>query len=151
MIKIIVLIFIGAIASYEDIRNKEISNKILLAGFISGGIIGIWDKNLPDAFIGSVIMAAPLYAMAYAFMIFTGKQGLGGGDVKIAAVYGFFLQCFELIFAAYLIAFTLAGIFLILYKILNRKRRNNYKKSGMPLIPFISIGAISVYVIQNII
>lgn len=140
------LILIGAVASYEDIKSREISNKIILTGFIAGSIIGIYDKALINAFIGSFIMAAPLYALAYIFLHLTGKQGLGGGDVKMALVYGLYLKYLTCIFAAYFITFILAGMFLLIYRFRKDKKTEN---SGIPLIPFMSIGTIVVHMLQN--
>lgn len=88
-------------------------------------------------------MSAPLYIMAYTFMIFTGKQGLGGGDVKIAFVYGMYLRHLKFIHAAFFITFILAGIFLVIEKLKKRKTDN----PGIPLIPFMSIGTIIIYIV----
>lgn len=83
-------------------------------------------------------MAAPLYLLAFGFLLITGKQGLGGGDIKMALVYGMYLRHLEFIYAAFFITFILAGIFLLVTK-LKRKTENG----RIPLIPFMSIGTMA--------
>lgn len=136
------------IASYEDIKNREISNKVIIFGTIAGVVIGLIDKDFLNAFIGSIIMATPIFLMAWMYMLIRDKQGIGGGDIKIALVYGMFLKSYILIFSAYFITFIAAGIMLIIKKIVNIK---SGRWREIPLIPFMSIGAIAVYAIQFLI
>lgn len=130
---------VAVIASYEDIKNREISRNILFTGVVSGVINTIFYRELVYALTGSVMMAAPLYILAYVFLLTTGRQCIGGGDIKIAFVYGLFLKYSNLIFAAYLITFSFAGVFLLIKKI--RKSGDAYN-AEIPLIPFLSIGTI---------
>lgn len=141
------MVFTTIIASYEDIKKREISKEILLTGLLLGCITAIWDQTLPEAIVGSLIMAAPLYLLAFGFLLITGKQGLGGGDIKMALVYGMYLRHLEFIYAAFFITFILAGVFLLVTKLKKRKTDN----SGIPLIPFMSIGTIIIYIIENIV
>ncbi len=141
------LIFTAIFASYEDIKKREVSNELLIIGLIIGIIVAIYNKCFISALTGSIIMAAPLYILAYTFMIFTGKQGIGGGDVKIAFVYGMYLRHLKFIYAAFFITFILAGAFFLITKLKKRKTDN----SGIPLIPFMSIGTIIIYIIENIV
>lgn len=136
------------IASYEDIKNREISNKVIIFGTIAGVVIGLIDKDFLNAFIGSIIMATPIFLMAWMYMMIRDKQGIGGGDIKIALVYGMFLKSYILIFSAYFITFMAAGIMLMFKKIASIRGR---RWREIPLIPFMSIGAIAVYAIQFIV
>ena len=142
------MILIGIIVSYEDIKNREISNKVIILGAITGVIIGIIDKNFIKAFIGSIIMAAPIFLLAWMYTLVRDRQGIGGGDIKVALVYGMFLKSSILIFSAYFITFITAGIMLLIKKLVNIK---GGKWREIPLIPFMSIGTIVVYIIQSII
>lgn len=141
------MIITGVAASYEDIKNMEISKKMIIIGTFIGVAYAIFKKDLPGAVRGSVIMAAPLYIMAYAYMIITGKQGFGGGDVKIAFIYGLYLKNIESIAAAYFTAFILAGFFILIRKVINHRAENTV----IPLIPFMSISSIVMYSLENFI
>lgn len=124
----------------------EISNKTTIIALIIGAGIAVYNNNIFDALKGAIIMAAPLYLIAYLYLFMKGQQGLGGGDIKTAFIYGLYLREAESIFAAYFITFFSAGIFLLIRKAI----RKNSENSGIPLIPFMSIGTIAVYIMTNI-
>lgn len=136
----------SAVSSYEDIKKLEISNRTAIISLIIGVGVAVYNNNLFDAYKGAIIMAAPLYVIAYIYLAITNEQGLGGGDIKIAFIYGLYLKEAELIYAAYFITFFLAGIFLLIRKAIRSKSEN----SGIPLIPFMSLGTTVAYVMINI-
>lgn len=117
-----------------------------MVGLLLGCITAIWDQAIPEAIIGSLIMGVPLYLLAFGFLLIRGKQGLGGGDIKMALVYGMYLRHLEFIYAAFFIAFILAGAFLLTTKLKKRKTDN----SGIPLIPFMSIGTTIIYIVKGV-
>ena len=141
----LVLILTVVIASYEDIKNREVSRKTIFAGLVAGLIDVSFSKELMYALAGAIIMAAPLYIMAHLFFLLTGEQGVGGGDIKIAFIYGLFLIHANLIYAAYFIAFSSAGIFLLIKKIRGNGKIENL---GIPLIPFMSLGTVTAFIIH---
>lgn len=108
-------------------------------GLISGFILGVLEDSLMKSIIGSLVMAAPLYLIALIYMRVFNRQGVGGGDIKIAFLYGMFLRIPILIFFAYFITFMASGIVILIMKIKGKSG------SEIPLIPFMSIGSLMAY------
>ena len=76
--------------------------------------------------------------IALAFKFIRGKDGMGGGDIKLAFVLGLFLGFPNIIVALYLAFLTgaIGGIILILWK------KKSPKKAILPFGPFLIIGTL---------
>ncbi|MBF0491799.1 MAG: prepilin peptidase [Deltaproteobacteria bacterium] len=96
-----------------------------------------WKEALLDSFLGALLGAGILFLIAFLYEYLRKQEGLGGGDVKLAAMLGAFLgwkSIFFIFFYASLTA-SLLGLSLIL---INKFRF----QSKLPFGPFLSFGAI---------
>jgi leader peptidase (prepilin peptidase)/N-methyltransferase len=75
--------------------------------------------------------------IALGFKLIRGKDGMGGGDIKLAFVLGLFLGFPNIIISLYLAFLTAAalGIILILWK------KKSLKNTSLPFGPFLILGA----------
>lgn len=98
---------------------------------------------LPDmvfnAIIGILLGGGSLYAVAWTYYQLTGKEGMGGGDIKLLAMIGAMLGWEGVLFTIFVgsAAGTLAGVILMIgTRLMDMKLR-------IPFGPFLSIGAIA--------
>ena len=90
-----------------------------------------------NALLGILAGGGTLFMVAWIYSLITGKEGMGGGDIKLLAMLGPFLGwkgVFFTIFAASVVG-MLAGIIEMI-------RHREGMKLAIPFGPFISIGAI---------
>ncbi len=129
-----VLIMISAI----DLEHLLIPNKIILPsimiGFLFMFIAGY--ERLLESLLGFIIGGGVLLITAIIAPYFLKQEGLGGGDIKLAAFTGIFLGRFVLmaLFWGFLLG-GLAGLVLIVM-------RNKKLKDPMTFGPFLSSGAL---------
>ncbi len=122
---LIVLFFI-------DLKHYLIPNKIIIFALIGGALLNILTRNptmvsaLSGLFLGAAFLLLPAVVS---------RGGMGGGDIKLAAVVGFYLGWPYGLLAVFLgcLVAGLAGLVLILARIKSRK-------DAIPLGPFIAIG-----------
>lgn len=146
LLRSLLLVF-GYIAAWSDIREKRVSNRLVLI------MLGAWvilltpqlfyhtEQALMTALSGGLgfLSAGVLFLLVY----FISRKGLGGGDVKLMAVSGLYLGL-NGVFPAMLwgaILASAAGLLLIAAKKLGRK-------DTIPLVPFLYIGMLLTAYIQ---
>ncbi len=112
----ILLIGLLAIASYTDLKKREIPDGICIA-------IGV--LSLLNFHIFGILAALPFFIAA---MLEPNK--MGGGDIKFTASVGLYLGFFQTLLGAVL-GLALSLIFYVL---------SGRKNKAMPLAPFLSIG-----------
>ena len=87
--------------------------------------------------IGIAAGGGSLLAVAWGYQLFTGKDGMGGGDIKLLAMIGAFIGWKGVLFtimSASLVG-TVIGIVLMM-------RAGKGMKMALPFGPFLAIGAI---------
>jgi leader peptidase (prepilin peptidase)/N-methyltransferase len=94
---------------------------------------------LADSFLALLLGGGFFYTVAVVSERLLGKQGMGGGDIKMAAMMGAFLGVENLAVAVFLalLSGSLVGIAMIA---LGRKSR----KDLIPFGPFLALGAVTV-------
>lgn len=126
--------FISAliVASFIDIDTKLIPNKVALCLAVIGALSCAFDASMQfyDYILGVLAAGAPLLIIALAT-----RGGMGGGDVKFAAVSGLTLG-WRLSLTALLFAFVIGAVFGLIYMFATGKGR----KSQIPFAPFLSVG-----------
>lgn len=133
--------FLGAIiaSAFIDFSHWIIPDKITLPG-IAIGFIGSFFLPSPFYFyslLGILFGGGLLYAIAWGYYTFTGKDGLGGGDIKFLAMVGAFLGVQGTLITIVLSSLigSIFGIFMIFFK---GKKGN----TALPFGPFLSFGAL---------
>ena len=117
-----------------DLELRLIPNRILLPAAVTGvAIVAIGDPgSLPERVIAGVAAGGLLFAAALAY-----PRGMGLGDVKLAALMGFFLgrNVAPAIFFA-LLTGSLVGLGLI------ASRGRAARKQAIPFGPFLALGGV---------
>ena len=136
------------IISFIDLDHMIIPNS--LNGII--GITGIifmlmgWTVSIKQGILGSVIGGGVLLLLGYFSLWFLKKEGMGGGDIKLVAVSGFYLGLDRMIMALILTGY-IAGIVLVILLVMRKLNRNQV----IPFGPFLSTGMlISILLYENI-
>ena len=133
------LIISGYAAAVSDIKDKRISNGLVLAMMAAWSLIMI-----PKLFLDTGTAFALLTDSALGFAVGGGmfllvyllsRRGLGGGDVKFMAAAGLYLGLYGVLPAMLCgtVLASLTGIGLILFKKIGRK-------DTIPLAPFLYAG-----------
>ena len=132
-----VLTLLLIMISFIDIDYRLILNKITLPGIFLGGLltIGLRVLTYKQALLGLVVGGGGLLAIAFLGGLLFGKESMGMGDIKLAAMIGIFLGVKGTAFAL-LMAFFVAALFSFGAMALKKATR----KSQIPFGPFIAVG-----------
>lgn len=126
-------------ASFIDLDHMILPDEITLGGLVLG-LIGGWlnpDRTFLDAFLGVLFGGGILWLVAYIYFVFTGREGLGGGDIKLLAWLGSLLgwRSIPFVILASSIFGSIVGI------ILSRRSKEGLK-TMIPFGPFLAFAAI---------
>lgn len=140
-VRYILLTFFLILLGFIDSKKTIIPNKILVAMFAFRGIIlmgeitvvSSWRTEMVKSAFGGMAIGFIIFLMAW----FLSRRSIGLGDVKLAAVIGWYLGgaliWFDLLFCLALASvFSLVQIF----------RKKLTMKDSIPLAPFFSVGTI---------
>jgi len=137
------------VITYIDIDHQIIPDMISLPGipifFLAS--LALPDMTVTDSLLGLLAGGGSLYLVAWGYSLLTGKEGMGGGDIKLLAMMGVLIGwrgVFFTIFAASLTG-TLVGTAVML-----ASGKGFKGKSRIPFGPFLSIGAIAYIFIGDI-
>lgn len=135
VIKNIVLILFLVLASYTDIKERKIYNKLILVMLIFGILFLLISFDITD-----IVLTA--LAMAIAGIVFVGtylfsKSNLGEGDIKLAICVSMYVGLFDFInIMIYSLLYTIVfGVVMYIFK------RN--KNIQLPFAPFVLLGCIT--------
>ena len=133
MIEILIAILLAKIA-YTDHKTMIIPNKLNLAIGVCGLVSCIQntDMTISDRIIGFLIISVPMYLLCMLI-----PEAFGGGDIKLAAVMGFYLGWKRTLAGAYL-SFLLGGLQAII--LLIRKKQLKVETSHMAFGPALCFG-----------
>lgn len=138
---LIYFIFIAAllVITFIDIDHRIIPDIISLPGIPIGFAASFLlpDLDWLSSLIGIVAGGGILLSIAWVYQLITGKDGMGGGDIKLLAMIGAFLGWKGVLFTIMASSFigTLVGVTLML-------RAGKGMKMAVPFGPFLAIGAI---------
>lgn len=129
------LIAIGGI----DFERQIIPNQLLLPLLLTGVALNFWTRSIAwmDGALGFAVGGGAMYLLAMLGNWYFKKESVGMGDVKMAAVLGFFLG-WKLV----LLTLYSGYLFAALYYVGLRLTRHSDKISYLPMAPFFAIGAI---------
>lgn len=121
-------------ASFIDLEHYLIPDRLVFAGLLGGIILSPLAR---DVEIKSAVLGAALAGGFFLLVVVISKGGMGGGDVKLAGMTGFFLG-WPLVAPALFMTLFLGGAAGISFLVLGVKKR----KDLVPYGPFISAGTL---------
>ena len=135
------LFIAGLIAiTFIDIDHKIIPDIISLPG-IPAGFAASFLTQYPgykNSLAGILAGGGSLYAVAWIYTLITGREGMGGGDIKLLAMIGAFTGWQGVVFTIFTASATGTAVGLI-QMIISKSNM----KLAIPFGPFLSIGAIT--------
>lgn len=115
---------------FIDLAHQIIPDVISLPGIAAGFLFSFLHPHLSwqDAAIGILAGGGVLYAVAMGYYLVTGREGMGGGDIKLLAMIGAFLgwQSLPFVILSSSLLGTIAGIGAMIHQ----------KKGGKTVIPY---------------
>ncbi|HQH80711.1 MAG TPA: prepilin peptidase, partial [bacterium] len=132
------------IAALIDIRHMIIPDSISLTGIVTGFLAtlylnkrGSYAASALDSILGILIGGGLLFLVAYSYEKIKKREGLGGGDIKLAAMFGAFFGWRGALVTLFLssIAGSAIGLGLMLFY-----RKDS--KHPIPYGPFLVMAAI---------
>lgn len=143
-------IFVAAliVISFIDLDERIVPDVISLPGIGLGLLLSLVVslRALDPAFVippplsslvGILIGGGTLLLVAWAYQFFTGKEGMGGGDVKLLAMIGAFLG-----WPAVLVALFFASLSGSLVGLVLMAKEGVDVKYALPFAPFLCMGGI---------
>lgn len=122
-----------------DLSHRIIPDVITLPGIVVGllGAATVLPVGLMNSLLGVLIGGGLLWALAWASPYLFGKEGMGGGDIKLLAMIGAFLGWKATLLTVMIGSLTgsIVGISLIGLRVI---KRHDY----IPFGPFLVVGAI---------
>ena len=120
-----------------DAEFQLLPDKITLTGIAVGLLLSIPQRRLASSLAGAAIGAGGLFLLAFLYQRFSGREGMGLGDVKMLGMIGAFLGPVGLAVTVLLasLAGSLVGIVLMM-------TRGGSRQTRLPFGVFLSIGAV---------
>jgi leader peptidase (prepilin peptidase)/N-methyltransferase len=127
------------VITFIDLEHQIIPDEISLPGIVLGFIFSFFlpGHSWLNSLLGILLGGGSLLLVAYGYQWLTGKEGMGGGDIKLLAMMGAFLgwkSVLFIIFASSLVG-SLVGITIMLVQ-------KKDSKLAIPFGPYLAFGAV---------
>ncbi len=123
---------------FVDLSHRIIPDVISLPGIPAGFLASfvLEEITFPESLLGILIGGGILLTVALIYYLITGREGMGGGDIKLLAMIGAFIGWKGVIFTIFAasVTGTLAGILLM-------AAAGKDLRYALPFGPFLSAGA----------
>lgn len=134
----LILTFGLVTASFIDYDHMILPDEITIGGLVLG-VIGAAinpERSFWDAMAGILFGGGVLWLVAYIYYVFTGREGLGGGDIKLLAWLGALLgwKAIPFIILSSSVIGSIVGIII-------SSKKGNTLKTMIPFGPFLVIGS----------
>lgn len=134
-------LFVAAliVISFIDLDHQIIPDVISLPGIAIGLVLSAvgYGPPLVGSAVGALLGGGILYAVAAGYQLLTGREGMGGGDIKLLAMIGAFLGWRGVLVTLVLGSFTGAVIGIAIIGL-----RGGGARLPIPFGPFLALGAI---------
>lgn len=135
------LIFVFGLvtAGFIDYDHMILPDEFTLGGLVIG-LIGAAinpDRSFLEAIMGAVFGGGILWVVAYVYYVLTGREGLGGGDIKLLAWIGALLGWRSIPFVI-----LTASVFGSVVGVLVSRKNSEGLKTMIPFGPFLVLGAL---------
>ncbi len=139
---IIYFLFSAALitVSFIDLDHRIIPDSISLPGIIIGfGCSFILaEPGYLNSLIGLLVGGGSLLLVAWIYTLITGKDGMGGGDIKLLAMMGAFLGWQAVIFIIFVSSISGAIIGVLALRLMGK----GDARTAIPFGPFLALGAL---------
>jgi leader peptidase (prepilin peptidase) / N-methyltransferase len=138
---LLLLLFAAALVtiSFIDLDHRIIPDLLSLPGVGAGWAVSLfpWSVHWLDSLIGTLAGGGSLYLVAVVYERLTGREGMGGGDIKLLAMIGAWMgwQALPLIVLIASLTGAVIGLGFILFSGKGYRFR-------IPFGPFLSLGAL---------
>jgi len=128
------------VITFIDIDHQIIPDILSVTGIPLFFLLGFLVPFITwkDALIGILAGGGLLYAVAFGYQLLTGRDGMGGGDIKLLAMIGAMIGWQGILFTVFVssLSGTIVGLLLALPS-------GRSMKSRLPFGPFLAAGAIA--------
>jgi leader peptidase (prepilin peptidase)/N-methyltransferase len=127
------------VITFIDLEHQIIPDEISLSGIVIGFVVSFilpWQTWL-NSLLGILLGGGSLLLVAYSYQWLTGKEGMGGGDIKLLAMMGAFLGWKSVLFIVF--ASSLIGSVVGITIMLVQKKDS---KLAIPFGPYLAFGAV---------
>ena len=126
------------VITFIDLDHQIIPDRLSLGGIVVGLVLLPWlPVTYQEALIGLALGAGGLIAIIYGYKVLTGKEGMGGGDVKLLGMIGVFLGWQGVVFTIF-VASLVGSVVGVPWLAAQKKDMQN----PIPFGPFLSLGAL---------
>lgn len=127
------------VITFIDIEHQIIPDEISLPGIIIGFVCSFFlhGHSWLNSLLGILLGGGSLLLVAYGYQWLTGKEGMGGGDIKLLAMMGAFLGWKSILFIVF--ASSLVGSVIGITMMLVQKKDS---KLAIPFGPYLALGAV---------
>lgn len=135
----LVFIYFLIVIAFVDYKTQLIYNKVLLLLLIYGiaGELVFRFINLQDALFGILAGGGSMFLISLLGKAMFKKDALGMGDIKMAAVAGFYVGWLNILIALY-VGFVLAFLVMVIRSIIKKTKL----QGRIPLGPFLALGLV---------
>jgi leader peptidase (prepilin peptidase)/N-methyltransferase len=132
------LSYVLLVLSFVDLHERILPDKVTLPGIAVGLIVAPLTGlvSFPESLIGAAAGGGALYLIAIAGTAVFGKESMGGGDIKLAAMLGAFLG-WQGVIVFLFIAFFAGAVVGVAVLAARRSEADH----TIPFGPFIALGA----------
>jgi len=126
------------VITFIDLKYQIIPDVISLPGIVIGLLVSYFlPQGILNSVIGTLTGGGSLFLIAAGYQLVTGREGMGGGDIKLLAMIGAFLGWQGVIVTIFTGSFAgaVVGSLLMLAK-------GKDSKYAIPFGPFLAIGAV---------
>ncbi len=132
------------VITFIDLEHRIIPDILSLGGLVLG-LATCWMVAEPGwifSILGAFIGFSFFYGLAWAYKKMSGRNGLGGGDIKLLAMLGTFVGPSG-VFTTVLVSSVFGSLIGIIIGLRSRKR--NLMRMSIPYGPFLVVGALYYY------
>jgi leader peptidase (prepilin peptidase)/N-methyltransferase len=135
------LVFVSLLIpiTFIDLDHQIIPDRFSLSGIVLGflGSLAGWTVPWGESALGIVVGGGVLWLIAEGYYRLTGRDGMGGGDVKLLAMIGAFLGVKSLLLII-LVSSLVGSVVGVSLMLINKKN----SQFAIPFGPFLAFGAL---------
>lgn len=126
------------IITFIDLDFQIIPDSLSIGGIVVGLCLVYWlPVTYKDALIGLFLGAGGLWAIIVVYYLLTGKEGMGGGDVKLLGMIGVFTGWHGVLYTIFM-GSLIGSLIGVPWALINKKGM----QAPIPFGPFLAMGAL---------